>query len=70
MGPWYVLPDEFLASGESLIRNLIFGKAIAEELGDYCPVGYLPDQFGHIAQMPQLLRRFATGSRRGSDLYF
>ena len=58
VGPWYVLPDEFLVSGESLIRNLLAGRAIAREFGGYCPVGYLPDQFGHIAQMPQILRRF------------
>lgn len=58
VGPWYVLPDEFLVSGESLIRNLLAGRAIARELGGYCPVGYLPDQFGHIAQLPQILRRF------------
>ena len=24
-GPWYVLPDEFLISGESLIRNILLG---------------------------------------------
>ncbi len=58
VGPWYVLPDEFLVSGESLIRNLLAGRAIAREFGGYCPVAYLPDQFGHIAQMPQILRRF------------
>src|SRR5689334_15861511 len=25
IGPWYVMPDEFLVSGESLIRNLVRG---------------------------------------------
>jgi alpha-mannosidase len=33
MGPWYVLPDEFLVSGETLIRNLQLGIARAEEFG-------------------------------------
>ena len=28
----------------------------ASELGGVMPVGYLPDMFGHVAQMPQLLR--------------
>ncbi len=58
MGPWYVLPDEFLVSGETLIRNLQLGIARAEEFGGAMHVGYLPDMFGHIAAMPQLLRLF------------
>ncbi len=27
VGPWYALPDEFLVSGEALIRNLHAGRA-------------------------------------------
>jgi alpha-mannosidase len=56
VGPWYVQPDEFLVSGESLIRNLQFGLQRACEFGNPMRVGYLPDSFGHIAQMPQILR--------------
>ena len=33
VGPWYVMPDEFLVSGEALIRNLLTGKKVAEEFG-------------------------------------
>jgi alpha-mannosidase len=57
VGPWLTLVDEFLVSGETIIRNLEIGLARARELGA-CgePIGYLPDQFGHIGQMPQLLR--------------
>jgi alpha-mannosidase len=55
-GPWFTQMDEFLVSGESLIRNLEFGMARARELGAPAVPGYLPDQFGHIGQMPQLLR--------------
>ena len=58
MGPWYVLPDEFLVSGETLIRNLQLGIARAEEFGGAMQVGYLPDMFGHIAAMPQILKLF------------
>ncbi len=59
VGPWYVMPDEFLVSGEALIRNLLVGHELAEEFGaNAWPVGYLCDMFGHIAQMPQLLRGF------------
>ncbi len=57
VGPWRILADEFLVSGETLIRNLEAGWRRATELGGGMPVGYLPDEFGHIAQMPQLLRR-------------
>ncbi|MEO6989461.1 MAG: alpha-mannosidase, partial [Aquihabitans sp.] len=58
MGPWYTLPDEFLVSGETHVRNLRLGMAQAEEFGGAMPVGYLPDMFGHVAQMPQILRGF------------
>lgn len=58
MGPWYTLPDEFLVSGETHVRNLRLGLATAEAFGGHMPVGYLPDMFGHIAQMPQILAGF------------
>jgi mannosylglycerate hydrolase len=58
MGPWYTLPDEFLVSGETLVRDLEMGMDRAEELGGPMRIGYLPDMFGHIAQMPQLLSLF------------
>src|SRR6266571_2326574 len=56
LGPWYTQTDEFLVSGESLIRNLETGLRRARELGGGLMIGYLPDQFGHIGQMPQILR--------------
>src|SRR5512135_187914 len=56
IGPWYVLPDEFLVSGEAIIRNLMRGLRIARDFGDTQPIGYIPDPFGHISQMPQILR--------------
>jgi alpha-mannosidase len=56
LGPWYALPDEFCVSGETLIRNLQMGMTRSAELGANPAVGYLPDMFGHIAQMPQILR--------------
>lgn len=58
MGPWYILMDEFLVSGETIVRNLQMGRARAAEFGGAMPVGYLPDMFGHVAQMPQILRQF------------
>ncbi len=58
VGPWYVLPDEFLVSGEALVRNLILGHRIASEFGHVQKVGYIPDTFGHISQLPQILKGF------------
>jgi len=58
IGPWYVMPDEFLVSGESLVRNLARGYRISRQFGTPMPVGYLPDLFGHVAQMPQIWRQF------------
>ena len=58
VGPWYILPDEFLVCGESYIHNLLMGKDISERFGHFPKVGYLPDCFGHIAQIPQILKGF------------
>ncbi len=55
LGPWVTQMDEFLVSGESHVRNLERGLARATELGSPLRIGYLPDQFGHIGQMPQIL---------------
>jgi alpha-mannosidase len=57
VGPWYTLPDEFLVSGETLVRDLQRGLASAEVHGGSMRVGYLPDSFGHAAQMPQIYRQ-------------
>lgn len=59
VGPSYVLPDEFLVGAEPLVRNLLMGRAVCERFGGKpSPVGYLPDSFGHPAQIPQLLAGF------------
>ncbi len=58
VGPWYVLPDEFLVSGEALIHNLLLGHKIAAEFGRVMKAGYIPDPFGHISQLPQILAGF------------
>ena len=48
--------DEFMVSGETMVRDLQFGLARGSELGGAMQIGYLPDMFGHVAQMPQLIR--------------
>jgi alpha-mannosidase len=60
IGPWYLQNDEFLTSGEATVRNLLMGRtACRDGFGvDPMPVGYVPDQFGNISQLPQILRGF------------
>ncbi|HEY0350927.1 MAG TPA: glycoside hydrolase family 38 C-terminal domain-containing protein [Gemmatimonadales bacterium] len=58
VGPWYVLADELIPSGESLIRNLLAGQADATRLGGRTDVLYSPDAFGHPAVWPQLAGEF------------
>lgn len=57
-GPWYVLADELIPSGESLTRNLLLGAADAERLGARLDVLYSPDAFGHPGVLPSLAREF------------
>ncbi|HWC72790.1 MAG TPA: glycoside hydrolase family 38 C-terminal domain-containing protein [Gemmatimonadales bacterium] len=58
VGPCYVLADEQIPSGESLVRNLLLGAADAERLGGRLDVLYSPDAFGHPAVLPTLAREF------------
>ncbi len=62
VGPWFVQPDEFLISGESLIRNLLVGEEIARKFGKKMNIGYLPDTFGHIQELPAILNGFGIDS--------
>jgi alpha-mannosidase len=59
VGPSYVLPDEILVGGESLVRNLLLGRRVCRRFGvEPSDAGYLPDSFGHPAQLPQILAGF------------
>ena len=58
-GPWYVLADMLLPSGEALVRNLLEGTRTVRELGGMPPdVLYSPDAFGHSAAGPVLADGF------------
>jgi alpha-mannosidase len=62
IGPSYVLPDEYLVGQESLVRNLLLGRQLCRQFGMETPVAYYPDTFGHVAQMPQIVRGFGMES--------
>ena len=58
-GPWYVLADELIPSGEALVRNLLGGRRVLAASGaEAPPVLYCPDSFGHPATLPLLARGF------------
>lgn len=67
-GPWYVLADELIPSGEALVRNLHYGRQVLARVtgeaagGRAAPaVLYCPDAFGHPAALPDLARGFGFG---------
>ena len=63
IGPWYVLQDEYLTSGESNVRNMLYGLRLCREMGaEPVLTGYFPDAFGNISQAPQILRGFGIES--------
>jgi len=60
--PFYTQYDEWQPSAEAIIRNCLFGKRRAEAFGGGTNAGYLPDNFGHPPQMPQILNNFGIDS--------
>ena len=58
-GPWYVLADELIPSGEALVRNLLLGKRVLRRFrASSPPVLYCPDSFGHPAALPTIAAGF------------
>lgn len=58
IGPAYLQPDWSLVSGEALVRNLMIGHRRAAQFGPVMKVGWMLDNFGQIAQAPQIYRGF------------
>lgn len=58
VGPFYILPDEYMVSPEGILRNLLWGIRESKQFGGYMPVAYLCDMAGHPSQMPQVLNQF------------
>jgi alpha-mannosidase len=60
-GSFWVECDTNLPGGESLVRQLLYGKRFfKEEFGQEMKVGFLPDVFGYSGALPQLLIKSET----------
>jgi len=58
VGGMWVEPDVNMPDGESLARQLLYGKRyFLDKFGFDVKVGWNPDTFGHSWQMPQILRK-------------
>ena len=57
-GPWYTLPDLYPLDGECLIRNLLKGYRVAEQLGKTMKIAYTSFGWGQTAQFPQIYAGF------------
>ncbi len=62
IGPFFTQFDEWLPSAESMIRNCLYGERLCKRFGGYMRAGYLPDNFGHPLQLPQILKGFDIDS--------
>ncbi len=58
IGPWYSQTDFLVVSAESMTRNLLLGINDAEKFGPVMNIGYVPDSFGQMEQLPMLLNEF------------
>jgi len=57
--------DTNLSSGEALSRSFLFGQRYFQQhFGRMANIGWLPDNFGHTSQLPQLLKL------AGMDYYY
>ena len=73
-GGMFVEADCNLPSGESLVRQFLYGtKFFKEEFGVDCKLLWLPDVFGYSAALPQILRgcgiKYFTTAKVSSNEY-
>ena len=62
-GPFYTQFDEFIPSAECMVKNCLWGDRISKKYGGKpMKVGYLPDNFGHPQQLPQIMNNFGIDS--------
>jgi alpha-mannosidase len=58
VGGWWLQPDCNLPSGESFVRQALYGQRyFQEKFGVTAKVGYNVDSFGHHGMLPQLLKK-------------
>lgn len=55
---WYTLPETNTVAPESLVRNLLLGHKMADELGGGMKSGYTATSYGQPSQLPQLYNGF------------
>ncbi len=64
-GGMWLEPDTNLISGESLVRQILYGKRfMLEEFGVDCKILWLPDVFGYSGALPQIMKK------SGIDYFF
>ncbi|WP_172254541.1 alpha-mannosidase [Saccharibacillus deserti] len=57
VGGMWVEPDLNIPSGESLMRQMLYGQRFyQEEFGKISRIEWLPDTFGYCASLPQILK--------------
>ncbi|WP_342553782.1 alpha-mannosidase [Paenibacillus sp. FSL R7-0652] len=57
VGGMWVEPDLNIPSGESLVRQILYGQQFYQsEFGKRSNIEWLPDTFGYCASLPQILR--------------
>jgi len=58
VGGWWIQPDCNIPSGESFVRQGLYGQRyFMEKFGVTAKVGYNVDSFGHNAMLPQILKK-------------
>ncbi len=63
MGGWWIQPDCNLPTGESFVRQGLYGQHyFRAKLGVTARVGYNVDSFGHHGMLPQILRKSGMNS--------
>lgn len=73
IGGMWIEPEVNLVSGESLVRQLLYGQRyIREKFGEITKVAWLPDSFGFCWQLPQIFKQsgidyFVTGKLHWND---
>ncbi len=61
LGSMYLEPDCNLISGESFVRQILYGKKFyREELNSDSNICFLPDVFGYSPALPQILKKAGT----------